>query len=167
MDTDTSIQAAGCLFIQGKAALCGYSQKYKIFSGLGGKVEPGETPVFAAWRETLEELFDIKPPPLLILDCIEEFIYNKEHKMYGYYFKILSFDDYEKLYELLKKHKITSPLYTNGPPTSFIDLVLERKPTEHVEVTELLVTNYYEPSAKVDPEWQNDCFSAEKIMSIL
>jgi hypothetical protein len=167
MDIDSSVKAAGCLFIQGKAALCGYSQKYKFFSGLGGKVEAGERPVFAAWRETLEELFDISPPPLLILDCIEEFIYNKEHKIEGYYFKILSFDDYQKLYQVLKKHNITSPLYAKGLPTSFIDLVLERKPTENVEVTELLVTDYHYPSQKVDPEWQNDCFSAEKIMKTL
>jgi len=163
MDIDSSIKAAGCLFIQDKNALCGYSQKYKIFSGLGGKVEAGETPIYAAWRETLEELYDIRPPPLLILDCIEAFIYNKEHKDQGYYFKILSFDDYLKLYPLLQKHNISSPLY-NTMPETFIDLVLERKPTEDVEVTELMVTNYHTPSPKVDPEWQNDCFSAEKII---
>jgi hypothetical protein len=163
MDIDSSVKAAGCLFIQQNTALCGYSQKYKIFSGLGGKVEAGETPVFAAWRETLEELFDINPTPMLILDCIETFIHNKEHKTQGYYFKILSFDDYQKLYPLLKKHNISSPLYNTAPET-FISLILDRKPTENVEISDLAVVNYHDPRPNVDPEWQNDCFSAEKII---
>jgi len=160
------VEAAGCLFIQHSFALTGYSYKYKYFSGLGGKLAPDETPEHAAFRETLEELFEIKPPPpSLIEDCITQFSKNPYHIKDKYYFKILSFDDYTLLAQLLEKHAVSSILYASIPP-NFIRLMMERK-TDVIaaEIGELKVIRYGLPNQNVDINFINDCKIAEIIVA--
>ena len=159
------IEAAGCLFIQHELALVGYSNKYKYFSGLGGKLIQDESHEYAAFRETLEELFEIKPPPSLIEDCIKQFSKNPYHIQDKYYFKILSFDDYTLMAQLLDKYTISSILYP-CIPKNFLRLMMERNTDIQIgEIGELKVIRYKQPNKNVDINFMNDCKIAEKIVA--
>jgi len=161
----TNPVGAGCLFIQHGLALCGYSNKYKYFSGLGGKIEPDETPEYAAFRETLEELFDIKPSRHLIEECISKFAKNLTCTRNKYFIKILSFDDFTIMANILTKYNVASLLY-EIPPQNFLRLITERNTTlyPHLEIAEIQVIHYKNPSVKVDIEWINDCMAAETLL---
>ena len=55
--------SAGCFFTDGKLYLAGYQPKKKnpYITGIGGHVELGEDEFEAAFRELIEELFEIHP----------------------------------------------------------------------------------------------------------
>jgi hypothetical protein len=159
------IEAAGCLFIQHGLALTAYSNKYKYFSGLGGKLMQDESPEHAAFRETLEELFEITPSKGLIEDCIKQFSKNPYHIQNTYYFKILSFDDYTLLADVLESHSISSMLYLTIPQ-NFLRLLMERNTTMYpAEIGELKVIHYRQPNHNVDINFIKDCKIAEKLVA--
>jgi ADP-ribose pyrophosphatase YjhB (NUDIX family) len=160
------VTAAGCLFIQHGLALAGYSNKYKYFSGLGGKITQNETPEHAAYRETLEELFEIKPPPAALIEqCITQFSKNPHYIQDKYYFKILSFDDYTLMAQLLDAHAVSSILYAGIPP-NFLRLLLERNTEiQAAEIGELKVIRYGLPAQNVDINFIKDCKFAEKVVA--
>jgi hypothetical protein len=112
-------------------------KKEKMISGIGGKREKlDESYYHTAFRELLEELFNIKPSLELISLCysfkpidVQYFSKNK-YIMVSYDFKQLI-----QLLNMLNKMKLKSPLYAKFP-VSLEELLFERIKSE-CEVTHI------------------------------
>ena len=125
--------AAGCLFVEGSVALAGVQKQFlvasgkrkPVLSGLGGRREPNDIDwIHTALRETVEELFDVKDVPVILLNQlrlllpIRHVVENNGYIMIQY-----SFDD---LVVLLKGcASLLSPLY-KVQPRSVLDLIVKR-----------------------------------------
>jgi hypothetical protein len=151
----TTLAGAGCLFIQQGYALVGYSQKYKHFSGFGGKQNAGETPIQTALRETAEELLGIDPTKTE-LDQLENLL---EHKKLitrnNYAFLVLTIDDISVFSTVFDAR--VSPYYKTIPKNCS-RFILERNPTETAEITEMKIIKVVSASnGDVDNEFIEDC----------
>ena len=71
--SDTYI-GAGCTFLNDTHVLCGYQpHKRKAgITGIGGKREPGESILDTAFRETIEELFNLTVVPPEVLNKLKD-----------------------------------------------------------------------------------------------
>jgi len=133
---------AGIFFTNGELVLCGYQSNKKIpnISGFGGKKEDNDkTLMHTAIRETLEELFNIKPDIELIDNIILIFNTNKITRLIinnDYYLVIYSFDNLELLLQLLQKNNIHSNLYDKFP-SNISELIFTRKIDVNVEISHL------------------------------
>uniref|UniRef100_A0A6C0DTA8 Uncharacterized protein n=1 Tax=viral metagenome TaxID=1070528 RepID=A0A6C0DTA8_9ZZZZ len=159
----TTIAGAGLLIIERGYALCGLTAKSKKYSGIGGKQEPGETIRQTAFREAVEELYGLKPSQTLINSLVRRFITNKMVNRDDYYYLVISFTDIREMNKIVHTHFALSPYYKTFP-SSMIDLVLNRCPTEDAEITELTMTRYSSPTLSIDPEFIKDCLKAESIL---
>jgi hypothetical protein len=67
--TQFTCEAAGIVFTNGTHILAGYQPRKKNphISGLGGSKQKDESYMQTAWRETLEELFELKDILFLVL----------------------------------------------------------------------------------------------------
>jgi hypothetical protein len=131
--------AAGIIFTNGRQILGGYqpNKKNPFISGIGGMKEPGETYIITAIRETLEELFDIKDIPEMLLNDIQIFLISKKVILNGTYVSIIcSFDDLHIILNLVKQYGIQSKLY-NEIPNKLDDLIFKRKKHKDSEISEL------------------------------
>ena len=117
---------AGCLFTNGTHVIAGYQPNKHLpsINGIGGKPEEGEEPVVTALREFLEEMFGI-------YDCVK-CVYSLrdvvprevlEQKRYVTY--IYTFNDLEKMLDIISGLGITSPLYCEIP-RNLNDLLFNR-----------------------------------------
>jgi hypothetical protein len=138
---EVAYKAAGTVFTNGIHLLAAY-QPYKepaVISGIGGSKEPGETFLYTAIRETLEELFDYKDVSVKMIEAIIESVpYKKIIKNGSYVFLIYSFDDLVKILRLVKGFKVPSHLYKVFPLT-LNDLVFSRILDPSVELTHLAI----------------------------
>ncbi len=132
------INAAGCVFTNEKLILAGYQphKKKPMITGLGGKLNEGEDPIHAAWRETLEELFDWETVSEYILDfCIElipiKILEDKSYVQYIYSFEVL-----ERVLQECYSRGCSSELYTIFPFT-LEELLFHRTSKGRVEVEQL------------------------------
>jgi len=118
--------SSGCLFTNGTHVLAGW-QKGSL-SGFGGKMEAGESYIETAWRETLEELFELAPKliQMVIPIILERTTYSKIIRQDQYTAFVYSFKDLEKVLMILKAHRVVSPLYRRFPIT-VSELVFGRK----------------------------------------
>jgi len=89
-----------------------------------------------AIRETLEELFNIKPDIELINNIILIFSNNKTILNNDYYLIIYSFDNLELLLQLLQKNNIHSNLY-DKIPSNISELIFTRKIDINIEISHL------------------------------
>ena len=151
-----TVKAAGCLFIQGDYVLTGYNPAYNIWSGIGGKLEPGESARNAAYRETIEEIFGFSPSQEILNDCESAFQKLPLTVRYNYGVIKISFDLYVHLSYILRAHNCVSPFY-NKIPDSFEEILTERKKIENAEITELKVINYKEPCPDISTDLLLDC----------
>jgi hypothetical protein len=152
----TTIKGAGCLFIQGDYVLTGYNPTHNIWSGIGGKVEPGELPRIAAYRETIEELFGFTPSQKILDDCDAAFGMIPLNVRDNYGVIKISFDLYVHLSYILRAHKCISPFY-NKIPISFDEVISQRKTVVNAEITELKIINYKMPSPDISIDLILDC----------
>jgi 8-oxo-dGTP pyrophosphatase MutT (NUDIX family) len=159
----TTIAGAGLLIMERGYALCGLTAKSKKYSGIGGKQEPGETIRQTAFREAVEELYGLTPSRSLVSSLVKEFIMNTMIERDGYYYLVMSFTDIYNMNKIVHKYFAISPYYRTFP-SSMIDLVLNRYPTEDAEITELTMTKYNSPTLSIDPEFIKDCLKAESIL---
>jgi len=159
----TTITGAGLLIIERGYALCGLTTKSKKFSGIGGKQEPGETVRQTAFREAVEELYGLKPSTTLINSLVRRFITNTMVERDTYYYLVMSFTDVHEMNNMVHKYFALSPYYKTFP-SSMIDLVMNRCPSEDAEVTELTMTKYSSPTLSIDREFIKDCLKAESIL---
>jgi hypothetical protein len=142
-------KSAGVCFKNDTHVLGGVQRikKEKMISGIGGKREKSdETYYHTAFRELLEELFDIKPNIDLINLCYNfkpidiQYFAKNSYIMISYSFKQLI-----TLLKLLNDRKVKSNLYKKFPLT-IEDLLFERIKNEseitHICLIPLETTKY-------------------------
>lgn len=132
-------ESAGCFFTNDQLVLAGYQLKKPVsyISGIGGSKCPGETFQRTAFRETVEELFNINKFPVGLLDMIEYIIIPKKIRQNGNYAMIiLGFDDLEMILKICRRYKVESPLY-DTLPLNLTDLIFNRKLDMSAEVSHL------------------------------
>ena len=125
--------AAGCLFTDKKLVLAGYQFRHGkgVLDGIGGTREEGETAIETAFRETLEELFEIVCSDELIADIRRNFKPRSKFQTGQYICFVYNFKTLEKMMVFLKGQGLHSPLYKVFPVT-ITDLLFSRRirPTE-------------------------------------
>jgi len=157
-------KAAGVLFLEGPAALAGV-QKHRLvaegkhpakLSGFGGRKEEGDIDwVHTAYRETIEELFDVKKVPFALINELRASIPYREHIQSGSYFNLrLTFDDLKKLLLITVKHVPTSLLYRKMPLT-LDDLIFKRSPQATSEIGALALVPVFQMS-EIDSDFSAD-----------
>ena len=133
--------AAGIIFTDGRHVLGGYQPKKRtpFISGIGGMKEPGETYMFTAIRETLEELFDLENIPEIILNELVKKLKDKPTIQNNNYISIIcTFEDLNIICNLLKEHNVESRLY-DEIPNILHDLIFKRKINKDSEISELSI----------------------------
>lgn len=139
MDTSIKYTTAGSFFTDGNLVLCGYQQNKSInnISGFGGKKElTDKTYIETAIRETLEELFNIKPDKELINIINLNIIHKKLIVIDNYYMLTYTFEDLELILQLLNKKNTISKLYDIFPLT-ISELIFNRKIDSNNEISHL------------------------------
>lgn len=125
--------AAGCLFTDKKLVLAGYQFRHGkgVLDGIGGSREEGEKAIETAFRETLEELFDIVPSAALIAEMRRTFKPRSKFQTGQYICFVYNFKILEKMMVFLKGRGLRSPLYKVFPVT-VTELLFSRRilPTE-------------------------------------
>jgi len=140
---------AGILFVGGPVALAGVQKFWRvakqqggsghgILSGLGGSKEDGDADwLDTAWREVVEELFDVKDVPAALLLSLRSHIPLPIPPLItntsGYILLHLGFAELEVALALCGKHGIQSELY-KAIPTTVSDLVMKRSPSPRAEL---------------------------------
>lgn len=145
--TEAAVAAAGCLFIQGSTVLAGYNPKYKMWSGIGGKIQPNESIKQAAYRETIEELFGLTPSEAIVEECIQAFEFKELFVRNNYAFIQLPIDSFIHIIYILRAYNYKSPYYIHLP-TTVAELVNQRKTGPHQEITELKLVDYRGSSSR-------------------
>lgn len=137
---------AGIVFKTETHVLMGYQPDKAMISGIGGKPNDFEPIVHTAFRETIEELFGIKPTFWLIVSLAEIFKTAGSVQNGGYTMFVLSFDDLLRFMKYVHVSVQTSPYYAQFPE-SIHDLLLRRRAPPDAEVTHLalipLVPEYF------------------------
>jgi hypothetical protein len=157
-------RAAGVLFLEGPVALAGV-QKHRLvtegklpakLSGFGGRKEEGDIDwVHTAYRETIEELFDVEKVPFSLINELRASIPYREHIQSGSYFNLrLTFDDLKKLLLITVKHIPVSPLYKKMPLT-LNDLILKRSPQTTSEIGSLALVPVFQ-ICEIDSDFSGD-----------
>ena len=125
--------AAGCLFTDKKLVLAGYQFRHGkgVLDGIGGSRDGSETAIETAFRETLEELFDIVPSAGLVTEMRRTFKPRSKFQTGQYICFVYNFKTLEKMMVFLKAHGLRSPLYKVFPVTVSELLFARRiRPTE-------------------------------------
>jgi len=161
-------RGAGVLFVEGPAALAGI-QKHRLvsegklnakLSGFGGRKEEGDIDwVHTAYRETIEELFDIKTVPFALINELRGSIPYRDHIQSGSYFNLrLTFRDLKKLLLITAKHITVSPLYRDIPLT-LDDLIFKRSPQATSEIGGLALVPVFQ-ICEIDSDFSGDLIGA-------
>lgn len=146
-----SYKAAGTVFTDGRVFLAGHQPHKRIpmISGIGGKREDGEKPMYTAIRETLEELFEFKNIPKAFIEEVMDKLHPKKIMKNGTYVLIeYDFDDLTHILRLVKRRRMSSPLYKKIPD-SLINLILTRIVDNNSEITHLALLPLV-PQLKID-----------------
>lgn len=146
---DIPYKAAGTVFTDGKLMLAAFQphKKIPVISGIGGKREEGERPIYTAIRETLEELFEFKDISAELIEKIIKTIPPKRIIRNGsYVFAVYNFKDLCSIMKLVKRNK--SPLYKKMP-TTLEDLLFNREVTTKAELSHLSLLPLV-PGLKID-----------------
>jgi hypothetical protein len=137
---------AGVVFKTETHVLMGYQPDKAMISGIGGKANEFEPVIHTAFRETIEELFGVKPTCWLLISLAEIFKTAGSVQNGGYTMFVLSFDDLLRFMSYVQASVQTSPYYAEFPQ-SIHDLLLRRRAPADAEVTHLalipLVSEYF------------------------
>lgn len=137
---------AGIVFKTETHVLMGYQPDKAMISGIGGKPFELEPLIHTAFRETIEELFGVKPTYWLIVSLAEIFKTAGSVQNGGYTMFVLSFDELTRFMNYVEASVQTSPYYAQFPK-SLDDLLLRRRAPADAEVTHLalipLVPEYF------------------------
>ena len=116
------------LFCNSQFCLGGYQPRKQkpMISGLGGKREGEEEILTTAFRETLEELFELSTVPLEWIESLQKEVSWKTKIMNGEYVSfVYSFEDLQCILNFLEKQGVQSPLYEEFP-TNLVSLLFNR-----------------------------------------
>uniref|UniRef100_A0A6C0BKM0 Nudix hydrolase domain-containing protein n=1 Tax=viral metagenome TaxID=1070528 RepID=A0A6C0BKM0_9ZZZZ len=121
-------KAAGSVFTDGKIILAGYQPRKKkpFISGIGGKKEEGETYMYTALRETVEELFEYESIPRILIEELKTIVPEKVLQNGSYIIVVYNFEDLGMMLKIIGKHKLRSPLYDTFPK-NLIELIFNRR----------------------------------------
>lgn len=137
---------AGVVFKTETHVLMGYQPDKAMISGIGGKPNEFEPVIHTAFRETIEELFGVKPTCWLLTSLADIFKTAGSVQNGGYTMFVLSFDDLLRFMRYVQASVQTSPYYAEFPQ-SIHDLLLCRRAPPDAEVTHLalipLVPEYF------------------------
>lgn len=140
-DVPNDFSAAGCSFQNDSHVLCGYQPYKQGITGIGGKREGTENVLETAFRETIEELFNIDSVPRSLIDiCIVELVPQRIiHMGGGYYNLVLNLEDQlPYLLALCAASRLETTLYPeNQVPDNLIDLLYKRRKNVNMEVESL------------------------------
>ena len=111
---------AGCVFTDGKHVLAGYqpNKKKPGITGIGGHREGEETYLQTAYRETIEEIYNVTNTqiPIGLIDKLIQQMKPQKIKMKkGYVIVTFTFTDLEMFLKLCRKSGLRSPLYAEMP----------------------------------------------------
>jgi hypothetical protein len=131
------IKASGCIFTNKSLILAGYQPNKELayISGIGGHREDGEEFQQTAFRETLEELFNVNTFPKGLLEKIEKTLVPQrviKNEMYA--FILLTFKDLEEILRICKRYRLRTPLYKKFPLT-LNELIFNRILDPTAEIT--------------------------------
>ena len=152
-----NVKASGCIFTDNKLILAGYQPNKDVpyISGIGGHRKVGENFQQTAFRETLEELFDIITFPNGLLERIERtivpqnIVQNEE-----YAFIVLTFKDLEEILRICKRYRVKTCLYKQLPLT-LKDLIFNRLLDSESEITHLSLIPMIK-NISIDPYFVKD-----------
>jgi hypothetical protein len=147
---DTSVEtkhwtAAGVLFTNNTYVLGGVQQcnDKHIVSGIGGSRQDGETYIYTALREMIEEIFDIIEVPKKIITVLEKrFKPTHVFQTQTYITVVYTFKQLEQMLRIVKKQGLESRLY-ESIPCKLHELMLYRFPCNDCELSRLLLVNLY------------------------
>jgi hypothetical protein len=138
---------AGCLWVSNTHFLAAIhtrqsrSHKPKKISGFGGKTHEGEAWWNTAFRETVEEIFDVKTVPAELLAKLRKVLVPRailHQTSPSYLTLVFSMDDMKRFLFQCKKYLKTSPLYRQFP-TSAYEVVFDRTyATEKSEISHIV-----------------------------
>jgi hypothetical protein len=138
-DLFENFKAAGIVFRSSTHILAGYQAHKKTpgVTGFGGMRKDKEMFSETAWRETLEELFEVeKVPDTLIKGILNELSTKLVSHTNGYIFIIYSFDELKTMLKLVRKSGLKSKLYDRFP-RNVVELLFNRRPNVAGEVNGL------------------------------
>lgn len=121
---------AGCAFTDRKHVLAGYQphKKRPGITGIGGHREGTETYLETAYRETIEEIFNVTSseiPKGLIEKLIRTMKPRKFTLSKGYVIVTFTFEDLNLFLKLCRKSGLKSPLYAKMP-TNLLEVIQTR-----------------------------------------
>lgn len=132
---------AGILFTDSNLVLAGYSQHKQRIVGIGGKTQGSETPTLTAVREVLEELFEFENLDHSLIEVVHELLVFDACVAYGKYTVYrMSFKDLQNIIDAVCVYgkEMVSNVY-NNLPVSVEQLVFNRKPYKHAELSHLVL----------------------------
>ncbi len=130
---------AGCVFTDGKHVLAGY-QPHKMkpsITGIGGHREGEETYLQTAYRETIEEIYNVTNSqiPIGLIDKLTRTLVPTKIKMKkGYVIVTFTFEDFKVFLTLCKKSGLRSPVYATMPKT-LMDVIQGRSYDLRAEIS--------------------------------
>ena len=148
---------AGVLFTNRRVALAGYHPKKSYLSGIGGKrTAADQTPQETAFREALEELFNIGVVPRSVIEYVCSMFSTPENILCypNYLVYIYSFKDLSLLLHVCKSLGLVSPVYSSFPET-LEELLLQRSQGSG-EVSHLAMVPIVEVAPVLEPLFQRD-----------
>lgn len=133
--------AAGCVITNGKHILAGYQPHKNTpgISGFGGHKEGIETFLETAYRETIEELYNIpsyKIPSGLVTTLTSTLKPSSIKMREDYVMVFLTFQDFEVFLKICKSAGIESPLFSK-PPLTLSDAIHKRAYDSTAEISHL------------------------------
>jgi len=151
------IRASGCIFIDKNLVLAGYQPNKDLayISGIGGHREDGEAFQQTAFRETLEELFNVNSFPKGLLEKIENTIVPQriiKNEMYA--FIVLTFKDLEEILRICKRYRLKTPVYKQFPLT-LNQLIFNRLFDPDAEITHFALIPMIK-NISIDPHFVED-----------
>jgi hypothetical protein len=157
--------AAGIFFSDERHVLSAYQKKNGnlIVSGLGGKQEPTDATIYyTAIRETLEELYDIKPSDGLINRIIHAIHPTMTIQAEHYTTFYMSFEQLARIMHIVAD-ETQSPIYRQMPHTIH-ELISNRRSLPTSEVSSLALQPM-ESTAVQDKEFMHDIESFKKLIA--
>ena len=133
------IPSAGAIFTNGTHILAGYqpNKKTPLISGIGGRMEPGETFVETAVRESIEEILDVGDVPSKLIEDIMRTVKFKVLIENNHYSIIVyTFEDLFNIISIAACTIKASPIYKKIP-SNLEELLFERCPLRTSEISQL------------------------------
>jgi len=133
-----TILMAGILFTDRERVLVGFNEKKKFISGIGGKMLEDEPAWQCALREMVEELFEIKCSLILNETLLNVLKFDNVIGSKDYTLFIMSFQDLQKILDVVVFFKFESPVYKKLPE-NLGDLLLKRIHYSKAEISQLFL----------------------------